>query len=236
MSWKDDGTVRGDMKEREFVIDRDGQPVPGIVWSPADGPGDRLLLVGHGATADKRADYVTAMANLATAKGIDVMAIDGPGHGDRPFDDVASGPIWFLEVWKRGGGTDGAVADWQAALDFVQAQAAPRPTAYWGLSMGTMMGLPLTVADDRISLAVLGLMGLWGPSADDLTRLAPQMEKPLRFLVQWDDELVPRDACLALFDSLASKRKTLHANPGPHSGVPYVELVSSSEYVDRYLR
>jgi hypothetical protein len=33
----------------------------------------------------------------------------------------------------------------------------------------------------------------------------------VEFVVQWDDEMVPRAASLALFDTFASAEKTLHA-------------------------
>ncbi len=178
------------------------------------GPADRLLLLGHGGTTDKRADYIKQVASLAVGHGMEAVAIDGPGHGDRTLPGLTPGPDSFFEVWNQGGGTDGIVADWRATLDFVESQHGARPAGWWGLSMGTMMGLPVTVADDRITVAVLGLMGRWGPNGDDLMRLAPEIGCPLRFLVQWDDEIVPRAACLELFDALGSARKTLHANPG----------------------
>ncbi len=101
--------------------------------------------------------------------------------------------------------------------------------------MGTMMGLPVAASDPRIKVALLGLMGSWGPDADLLVEMAPQVSCPVRFLVQWDDEVVPRNACLELYDKLGSKKKTLHANPGPHSSVPQFESVASVDYLDRFV-
>jgi hypothetical protein len=54
------------------------------------------------------------------------------------------------------------------------------------------------------------------------------------FLLQWDDELVPREAGLALFDAFASREKTLHANPGRHTEVPAFELESSARFFTRH--
>lgn len=235
MSWTSESTTADGVSQRDFVLDRDGMSVPGVVWSPADGPAERLLLLGHGGTADKRADYIQEVAKLAVAKGMEAMAIDGPGHGDRTIPGLVPGMDNFAEAWTQGGGTDGIVADWRASLDFIESEQGSRPTGWWGLSMGTMMGLPVTAQDDRISAAVLGLMGPWGPNADDLARLAPDLACPLRFIVQWDDEVVPREQCLELFGMLGSTRKTLHANPGAHSAVPVFEVVASVDYLDRYI-
>ena len=61
------------------------------------------------------------------------------------------------------------------------------------------------------------------------------MSIPLEFLVQWDDELVPRQSALDLFDALASTEKSLHANPGPHGGVPRFEVESAARFFLRHL-
>jgi hypothetical protein len=79
-------------------------------------------------------------------------------------------------------------------------------------------------------------MGHWGPNGDDLIAAAPSLTVPLRFLLQWDDEVVPREKCLQLFDLLGSERKTLHANPGAHSAVPVNEVVSSVGYLNKYVK
>ena len=101
--------------------------------------------------------------------------------------------------------------------------------------MGTMMGLPVTASDKRIKVALLGLMGVWGPNADDLIRLAPQVLCPVRYLLQWDDEIVPLQAGLELFDKLGTTYKTLHVNPGAHAAVPSFEFSDTVDYLDRRL-
>jgi hypothetical protein len=55
------------------------------------------------------------------------------------------------------------------------------------------------------------------------------------FLVQWDDERVPRAQSLALFDVFASAEKTLHANPGKHMEVPRFEVDSTLRFFARHL-
>lgn len=228
-------TVDG-LLEREFTVPSPatGSSVPGV-YRTSGAEADRLVLLGHGGTTDKRAEYIEHVARLLAARGIASLAIDGPGHGERATVEFTGQPEEFVEAWHGGGGTEGVIADWRAALDFVEFDLGVCPTGWWGLSMGTMMGLPVAASDERIRLAVLGLMGTWGPNGADLQRLAPELACPVRFLVQWDDEVVPRDSCLELFGLIGSRKKTLHANPGAHSAVPAFEVAASVDYLDHHL-
>jgi pimeloyl-ACP methyl ester carboxylesterase len=237
MTWttiERDGTG---LVERDFAVHSasSGGPVPGVYRRSATDAHDRLVLLGHGGTTDRNADYIVHVARLLAERGIATVAIDGPGHGERATFEFTGSPDEFEVAWSGGGGTEGMLGDWRAALDFVESELGARPTGWWGLSMGTMMGLPVAATDERIRVAVLGLMGNWGPNAVDLERLAPQLSCPLRFLVQWDDEVVPRDSCFDLFGMLGSERKTLHANPGIHTAVPDFEVTASVDYLDHHL-
>jgi hypothetical protein len=55
------------------------------------------------------------------------------------------------------------------------------------------------------------------------------------FLVQWDDELVPRDRAFELFSALEVRDKRLHANPGSHVEVPVEEFRASEQFLARTL-
>ena len=227
----------GVLSEREFRLRVEDRMVPGVVWwEGAVAAGAPLVLLGHGGSTHKRADYLVQVAMLLARQGVLAMAIDGPGHGDRARDLQPSDLDAFERAWNEGGGTDAIVADWVAALDFAAAELETGPVGYWGLSMGTMMGLPLTATDDRISVALLGLMGGWGPNGDRLLADAPNVTCPLRFLMQWDDEIVPRQACLELYGILGARRKTLHANPGSHATVPAFEIRDSVDYLAANLK
>lgn len=235
MSWNNKDAQNGGVAERGFEISVSGHSVPGVYWSP-DGGGERLVLLGHGGTTHKKVEYIADMAQRLAAVGIASLAIDGPGHGDRATTDLSAGTDAFAKAWNSAGGTSTVIADWTAALDFIEAEVGARATGWWGLSMGTMMGLPVTASDERIRVALLGLMGTWGPNAAELRELAPSVQCPVRFLVQWDDEIVPRDRCIELFGLLGTKKKTLHANPGKHMAVPGFEIAGSVEYLDRHLK
>jgi cephalosporin-C deacetylase-like acetyl esterase len=104
------------------------------------------------------------------------------------------------------------------------------PVGYWGMSMGCGLGVPFIAAEPRIRAAVLGLNG-----AETSAEAAAQITVPLEFLVQWDDETVPRAASLALFDVFASAEKTLHANRGKHRDLPVFELDSTLRFFTRHL-
>jgi dienelactone hydrolase len=228
-------------------VQRSGCPVPATMWLPADGTGPwPAVLAGHGAGGHKEAAIVVRAARELTSLGCAVVSIDLPFHGDRtPPDEVGMSAAerrsrLGLDGWRARNAvaTAEAVADWRAALD--AAQVRPEVTdgsaGYFGLSLGTRSGLPLTAAEDRIAAAALGLFGYsaeTGPAG--VAEAARGVTVPVLFLVQWDDELYPRDDALALFDLLASPRKTLHANPGRHLDIPAAEISAALQFVAREL-
>lgn len=96
---------------------------------------------------------------------------------------------------------------------------------FWGVSMGSGIGVPFTAADPRITAAVFGLA-----DHETLAEAAARITIQVEFLLQWDDEVVPRESGLALFGAFASREKTLHANPGHHVVVPRFEMESSERF------
>lgn len=68
-------------------------------------------------------------------------------------------------------------------------------------------------------------------SAEDAARITV----PVEFLVQWDDERVPRERGSALFDAFASAEKTLRADPGAQGEIPAHETDSTLRFSDRHL-
>src|SRR5260370_265918 len=102
---------------------------------------------------------------------------------------------------------------------------------FWGVSLGSAIGVPLAAAEPRITAAVFGLAG-----HETVAEAPARVTIPIEFLRQWDDGLVPGDSGLALFGAFASGEKTLHANPGRHAGVPAFELDSAERFFTRHLR
>jgi dienelactone hydrolase len=107
---------------------------------------------------------------------------------------------------------------------------------YWGMSMGTGIGLRFVAAEPRVKAAVLGLAGVGaGMGGAEFETAARSLRVPILFLLQWDDELIGRDPGLRLFDAIGSTDKTLHVNPGGHVQVPVFENDSAESFFVRHL-
>ncbi len=226
--------------QREFTLSRADRQVPGVLWSPTNAsPGKPLILFGHGASGDRYQSPIPYVARkLVVESGFSALAIDGPVHGRRKVGDGARGA--FAIEWRREACVEDMVADWRAVLDAVQRLDAvgAGPVGYWGLSMGTIFGAPLVACESRIRVAVLGLMGIVGPTEhyrQQIQSAAERITCPVLFLMQLHDELFTREQYLDLFDRLASDDKRMHANPGLHPQVPVEELDFSAAFLKRYL-
>ncbi len=200
------------------------------------------MCFGHGASADRHQTPIPSMAQrLAREHGFHGLAIDGPVHGRRQRGP--GGRAAFEIEWQREASETDMTADWRAVLDAILPEAGGGPVGYWGLSMGTVYGLPLVSAEPRIRAAVLGLMGIDGLTGftgppelrAQVTDAATGITCPVLFIQQLDDELVPRDSALALFDTLASEDKRLHANAGGHIDVPAEEIEAGLAFLAQYL-
>ncbi|MEU6553600.1 alpha/beta hydrolase [Streptomyces sp. NPDC046915] len=237
-------TTSNGVIERDFTVG----DIPGLLWSPASGA-DRapLVLMGHGGGTHKRWPAMTGRAHLlVTGCGFHVACIDAPGHGDRPRTEHDEQEIAALFEAREAGEPEGpivvrynahlaerAVPEWQATLDALQQLpeiGADGPVGYFGLNMGTATGVPFVAADPRITAAVFGLH--W---PDALAEPAKRITVPIAFMLQWDDEHIPRESGLALFDAFASKEKTLHANAGRHKELPRFEADSAVRFFARHL-
>jgi dienelactone hydrolase len=221
--------------------------LPGVLWTPEGAAGQRpLILMGHGGAQHKKASGIVARARrLVTECGFAVVAVDVPSHGDRPKDEEYD-RIAAQNQARADAGAELApliadfqalvarqtVPEWRAVLDAVQElnHVGAGPVGYWGVSLGCGLGVPFVAAEPRVRAAVLGL-GWALASAEAAARITI----PVEFLVQWDDERVPRAQSLALFDAFASAEKTLHANPGKHGEIPAFELDSTVRFFTRHL-
>ncbi|GAA3237748.1 alpha/beta hydrolase [Actinocorallia longicatena] len=231
-------TSSGGVTEQPFLLGE----IPGVLWTPEAADPLALVLIGHGGGQHKQAPGVTGRAlRLVAEHGFAAVAIDAPAHGGRPKSPEHDRLITEMRSRMTGGGDPApvlaelhtllaaqSVPEWRSVLD---ALAGLGPAGYWGLSLGCALGLPLLAAEPRVRSAVVGLSGtaMVPPGA------AAGVTVPLRFLMQWDDERVPREDALTLFDALASAEKTLHANPGKHEDVPPFETDGALRFFARHL-
>lgn len=247
--------------ERRFDLKVEADVVPGILWTPEEGAGRRpTVLIGHGGTQHKRTPNVLGLARrFVRHLGYAVVALDAPGHGERVTDEAAAdaarsrleGRIQSGEGRTRGMQlspeeqkqwavrTTKGVAEWKALLDDLPSLNegfGDGPFGYWGVSMGTAIGLPFVASEPRISCAVLGLAGLGNlPGQDRFEAAARSLTIPVLFMFQWSDELMSRQSGLDLFDAIGSEEKTMHINPGGHVGTPLFERDSYELFFERHL-
>ena len=110
--------------------------------------------------------------------------------------------------------------------------------SYFGLSMGTMFGVPLLASQLEFNASVIGLCGSSGAASmigERLLKDAKKITHPTTFLMQLEDELFDRNGYLALFDAIQSDNKKIHANPGLHPDVPKEEIDYSIEFLVKHL-
>ncbi|SEM05164.1 alpha/beta hydrolase [Streptacidiphilus jiangxiensis] len=239
-------TVSGTVLEREFAV----SGIPGVLWSPATDSGSRrapLVLMGHGGGNHKKHPAMSGRAQrLVEGCGFHVAVIDAPAHGGRPLTEhdeqerelmtaaMASGePVGPIVVRYNAWLAEQAVPEWQATLDALQELpeiGTDGPVGYWGINMGTAIGVPFVAAEPRIRAAVFGQH--W-PHL--LTDHAKQITVPVEFDMQWDDEHISREHALALFEAFASTEKSLHANSGRHKELPRFEADSAVRFFARHL-
>ncbi len=240
-------TSSGGVSEQLFTLTFTFGEIPGVLWTPEGAAGTRpLILMGHGGGQHKKAPGIVARARRFVAEcGFAVVAADAPSHGDRPkheeYNRIATENQARVEAGEEFAPLLAAfhalvasqtVPEWRAVLAAVQEldYVGAGPVGYWGVSMGCGLGIPFVAAEPRVRAAVLGMGGALASDG-----AAARITVPVEFLVQWDDERVPRAQSLALFDALASAEKTLHANPGKHGEIPAFELDSTLRFFARHL-
>jgi alpha-beta hydrolase superfamily lysophospholipase len=243
--------------EQRFDLHVDGAIVPGIRWCPERAEAPRpTILIGHGGTQHKRVPNVLGLARrFVRHLGYVAVALDAPGHGERVSDPtqaarrreaiqarIAAGPgsggislgpnetkDWIERTTK-------GIAEWHALLDTLEEQGQGSRYGYWGVSMGTVIGLPFVASEPRIGAAVLGLAGLGDlPGADRFAQAARALTVPVLLVLQGNDELVDQTAGLALFDAIGSSEKTVHINPGGHVEIPLFERDAYEAFFRRHL-
>ncbi|WP_405985265.1 dienelactone hydrolase family protein [Streptomyces sp. NBC_00872] len=231
----DDGVL-----EREFTLGE----IPGTLWMSESAAPAPLVLMAHNNGLPKAEPRLVARARYTAARGYAVATIDAVGCGDRPrsaADEQARADLRRAmragepvdEIFESfiGPLVENAVPEWRTTLDALL--TLPEIGGPVGYSGWMALGIRLAVAEPRIEAAGF-FAGGYVPRAQ--REEARQITVPLLLLLQWDDEGNPRQRALDLFDTFGSKEKTLHANPGGHTGTPWFELEDGNRFLDRHLK
>lgn len=233
----DDGVL-----ERAFTLG----DIPGILWTPpSPTPPSPLILLGHPGGLRRMHPRLVARAQRTVAEGFAAATIELPGGEGRPpllgveearadlRRALAAGEPVEAQVIERlvVPLVDAAVPEWQAALDALL--LLPEIGGPVGYSGGVVaIGVRLAAVEPRIAAAVL-FAGSYVPRTT--FEEAREVTIPLQVLLQWDDEGNDRQLALDLFDALGSTEKTLHANMGGHTGVPWFEGDDAARFFTRHL-
>ena len=256
-------TTDAGLRARRFEVSSEGEVVPGMLWTPEGATGPRpKVLFGHGGSQHKKvANIVDLAGRLVRDNGYACVSIDAPGHGERVSEaerERGRERARARERAREKARTEGTppprregseadpyppwalrgVRDWTVVLDAVESlpEVGTGPTGWWGVSMGTSIGLPFVAGEPRITCAVLGLASaVPRPGLSDYLGWAKAVETPLLFLCQRDDGGHPIDKAIELFDQFGSAQKTMHVNPGPHVGIPAFERDESVAFFHRHL-
>lgn len=253
---------------RRLLADAPGGPLPVLVWGEP-GPEVPVVLAGHGgATGKDDPTFGRVCGRIAAEARCVVVAIDGPAHGER----APTGPdpeTAFRTVRRsllRPGLIEEMAADWRAALSARDAAdgASTGPLGYYGISMGTMLGLPVCAELGTVRAAVFALGGLPIPGGlarmlanegvapeavaiaadeDDADHRAEQMRSAARrlagtdvLMVQMaDDELFPLEGALEVF-GLLDGPKRLATWPGRHTQMGREAIDLAAGFLRRSLR
>jgi dienelactone hydrolase len=223
----DDGQVAEHRLELAVGTER----VPGLLWTPSNprnGPRP-TVLIAHGRGGHKRWRRAVSLARqFAVNQGWAAAALDAPEHGERrglgaDRDELPPRPD-----------PDQVITEMTACVDFLVGERVLDAGAlgYFGLSMGTAMGIPFIAAEPRVRCAVLGLMH---SRSERVCADAAQVRCPVLFIMNLEDERVPRAEGLELFDAIASTDKRLHAHPGRHGAIPEEEMTAAEQFLGKYL-
>ncbi|MEJ5989127.1 hypothetical protein WG902_03950 [Ramlibacter sp. PS3R-8] len=177
-----------------------------------------------------------AIASAFHDRGIAVLAIDGPVHGERRPDgsvDPAVAKAAFRDAWRQGTGRESMAQDFSCALDALCAREGLHglPMGYVGVSMGTAYGIPLLAAEPRISVAAIGLWSAAYPASAHLLEHARRIRCRVWFTQQWHDEIIDRAGAADLFDAIGSNDKRLVAYPGGHRELDGERLADAVRFV-----
>jgi alpha-beta hydrolase superfamily lysophospholipase len=197
-------------------------------YLPLDEP-KRIVVMAHGADNSRKARYIEVAGKSFTRRGTAVVAMDAPLHGDRVGARPMTDPVGIqADLLVQ------SVRDHRRLLDAVVARWPDVPVGFAGFSMGGLFGVPLVAMDDRIRSAAIVIAGSTRVSYPQRFRRldkharerlavtdpaihAPRVgDRPVLLLNADADELVSREAAIALYDAFIGPKELVFM-PGTHT-------------------
>lgn len=224
----------------DFKITRaNKRQITGALWLPNDGKQtDTLVCCGHGGSGDRFQSPIPQFAARFADQRVAVLAIDGPDHGLRQHGPGGRAGL-MIDLQRGDQALDDMSEDWRIAVDAVRSRddlELPR-LAYFGLSMGSIYGIPFLAQRDDLIAAVLGLHGVpeGMPHANKMMDAASRIEAPVHFLLQLDDEVFATEDSIRLFRAIGSYDKRMHGNPGKHADIARDEIEHCFDYLQSHI-
>lgn len=216
-TWRFDGSA-GDRVAADLTV-----PTEMAAWG--------ILVVGHGFSSDRTADYIRLAAVEWAARGLVVAAADAPRHGERGTGQLPD----LAEVGQPAVLVE-SVRDQRRLISTMGETRglAGLPVAYLGFSMGTVTGVPLVAADARIGAALFTIGGSTRVLVEELFPHMLAVAEPVlavtdpvvyargmggRPVLQMNarhDTIFSERSALALYDAFPEP-KTLHFFDGEHA-------------------
>lgn len=220
----------GNLREIHYTVEVSGERVPGLLVLPTEHKGPMpLVFLQHPATSSKDDYFVRDIALRWAHRGWAVGGIDAPMHGDREQYD----PMALLRERERYPQVASQFAVEVSQVINSLAEEFPIDTsrlAYVGYSMGSMLGIPAVARDGRFKVAAFCLVGeggFVGPASGPGSDVPALKDVRVRIVAKASDELIPRDATLALYNGIPGQKDIMWL-PGGHFEIG-PDVVSAAE-------
>jgi dienelactone hydrolase len=234
-----------ELTAKSFSFSSRGDRVPGRLLLPASDEGPfPLVLLAHGAGGAKDATYMDATAGPWARRGLAVASIDFPLHGER--SEAKLYQILASELAGTDSDGPGLATDFaqQALADLSNALGAicgwneidAGRLGFAGFSLGAVIGGMFCAGEPRVRAAALALggAGLGGTSLDPTRDLADFSPRPLLLVNANQDEVVPREAALALGAAAGEPSEHLWFD-GSHNQLPGQALKAMYQFFEQHL-
>jgi dienelactone hydrolase len=232
-------TAKGISTQHLWISGYQDRRVPALVLTPEDADGPRpVVLLGHGAGGSKDEPQMLSIARwLVRREAFAVALIDGPVHGERRTSPDSNVGQEARQILVSPETYEGMAADWRRTLDACGElpNVGNERSAYFGFSMGCVLGIKTVAAEPRFACAVLAIGGILGEATPNpLAEAAATIDRPVLMINQSEDEIFSRQSTFRLYDALSGPKRVFFY-PGAHTGVPREAMERTREFLHAQL-